>query len=129
VSEVSTLDASNNNTETSFVRGNTVRINSTIEMAFEYVNYPGSYYYYFTNDVSFKIIVTISDPSKMPVFFSYSDKVISAGDSLYDMVDFNIPSGATVGTYYVKVMVWSVWLPNGVPLSIFVGEMTFSVTT
>lgn len=128
VDNVNTRDTSNN-TKTTFVEGETIRINSTIIMALEYVNYPWSYSYFnFTNNVSFRLIVTIMDPNKIPVFFSYKDYVVSAGTSLIDLTDFDIPSGATPSTYSVSVMVWSDWLPNGDPLSFIVGERTFDVT-
>ena len=126
--DVLTLDL-NNITQTTFTKGtDTLRLNSSIEMALRYMNFPWSNTYYnFFGDVSFKIIVTIMDGNKVPMRFVYKDGVISPGGIYFDIVDYPIPSGATSGTYTAKVMVWSDWLPDGDALSTVVGEVTFSV--
>ncbi|RLJ01883.1 MAG: hypothetical protein DRP11_03750 [Candidatus Aenigmatarchaeota archaeon] len=129
VTSVATFDTSDAS-KTAFTRGSTVRIKATVEKATDYYyNYPTYYYYYdFVGDTSYRIIITIMDGSRRPVFFKYTTKTISPGSSQVTSYDYKIPSTASAGTYTIRVMVWSDWLPSGDALAPEAGEKTFEVT-
>jgi hypothetical protein len=123
--QVSTLDATYNPTST-FNRENIVRINSTVEMALEYDL--ASVYYNFTSDVTYRIIVSVSDPNNMPVYIYNTQKTIARGEIQNTLSNYTIASNAVLGNYKVKIMLWSDWLPSGNTLSPSAEEVTFNVS-
>lgn len=128
ITKVSVLD-STNQPQITFNEGDLVRINSTLEKALSYVNFPFSYAYYdFVGDTSFKIIVTVIDSNKMPVFIQSTQKNLAPGSVVAEYFDYTIQSGAASGTYKINVMVWSDWLPGGKALSELGWEVTITVT-
>jgi hypothetical protein len=116
------------NVATSFSKGGTVRITGIVLSADQYF-VPPTYYYSFTTTTSVKWIVTVKDPNDMPVHFAYGD-LAGAGLSNHTLpeVSFVIPSDAASGTYKIRVMAWSGWLPGGDTLTFEVLEDTFTVT-
>ena len=128
VVQLDTLDFSNA-TASSFNQGDKVRVNITVEMAHAYyVNFPISYYYTdFLDDTSYRVIVTIMDPNKMPVFFASDiNTVYPSGVDVY-IYDYTVSGSASLGEYTVRVMVWSDWLPGGLALSELAKEVTIDV--
>ncbi|MHA2052087.1 MAG: hypothetical protein ACXACP_03180 [Candidatus Hodarchaeales archaeon] len=126
--QVLTLNASNA-PQTSFSKGDTMRINSTIEKATRYLVFQYSNMYYdFIGDTTYRIIVAIKDGSQNPVYFQSTQNTISVGSLDVIALDYAISSGAGTGTYTYKVMVWSDWLPSGVASSNFGWEGTFDVS-
>lgn len=109
--------------KSSFSSGNLVRINASVEKATDY--YFDSYYSSFVDNTTYSIIVAVMDPNRMPVFFQYSPKTISPGESRWDLFDYTISSAAVKGIYVVRVMVWTV---SGDPLAPSAEEVTFTVT-
>ena len=114
----------------SFSKGDTVRIKANIEMATDYYyNYPASYYYYyFYGDTTYRIIFTVTDSEGSPVFFDSAIESVSPGGFEMTSFDYKIPSNAPKGTYNMRVMAWSAWLPKGVALYEYTAVGTFEVT-
>ena len=123
-----TLDVSNVSSN-SFNTGEKVHVNITVEMAGAYyVNFPASYYNIsFLENVSYRIIITIMDPSKRPVFTTSDINTVSPNSMNEFFYEYTISAGAPLGAYKVRVMVWSDWLPGGLALSEFAKEVTFDV--
>ena len=126
-----------NGTSTStFSRGEQLNISVVVQMALRYAtNYYAPNYYYFVSGADYKVIVTVMDPKNKPVIFE------SANDSLNpDVADvfsltkdwggyYKVPNNAAIGTYTVRVMTWSDWLPDGVTRIKTVREGSFEVTS
>ena len=128
ITQVNTLDAGNVS-ESNFVKGDLLRFDATIEKALRYMNFPFNYDYYdFIGDTNTKIIVTVKDPNKLPVFFEASQVLIDVGEAYVFSTDFVISSQAVSGVYSYTVMVWSDWLPSGNSLSVNVWEDIFNVS-
>lgn len=129
VTSVGTFDTGDAS-KTSFNGGETVRMKATVEKGTAYYyNYPAYYYYYdFVGDTSCKMIFAVMDDVERPVFFDSVVVAVSPGDYEDVSFDYTIPPGASPGSYVVRVMAWSDWLPDGVALSSDVGEVTFEVT-
>ena len=118
-----------NNPQSSFGRGTTVRISATVEKATGYYYfYPD--YYDFVGDTSYRIIFAVMDGGRSPVFFQSTTTMISISPGAIQVTsnDYAIPSGATTGTYTIRVVVWSDWLPSGVALAPLAGVQIFEVT-
>ncbi len=129
ITGVATYDTEDNPIE-SFSRGSTLRIKADVEKAWGYY-YPYYYspdYYYFSEGTGYRIFFAVMDNQDQPFFFDSSSETLSAGGSQPTSFDYNIPSGASVGTYTIRVMAWSDWLPPGVVLAPDVEEITFEVT-
>ena len=130
VTELDTLDE-NNVTEVNFDIGDDVRVNVTVEKAEAYyINFPISYdNVSFFGDTTFRIIVTILDEDRMPVSPPYSEtSTIAPGSSSVFTYNYTIPPTAATGTYTIRAMVWSDWLPDGLALSNITEEVTFDVS-
>jgi hypothetical protein len=128
VTQVSTLD-SNNLSQSTFNAGDLVRINSTIEKALRYLNFPFSYDYFdFVTDTDVRVIVMVMDNAKKPVFIQSSLHTVSPGNVVAATFDYTISLSATSGTYNFEVMIWSDWLPGGKALSDSSWEGTFNVS-
>ena len=129
VTDLATYDVGNTG-KVSFSRGETVRINATVEKGTDYYyNYPYYYDYYdFVGDTDCRVIVTVMDSKDVPVFIGSFETTISPGESIISSFDHAIPAGASTGTYQIRVMVWSDWLPDGVALYEYTAVETFEVT-
>jgi len=110
----------------SFSAGGTVRITGIVLYADEYWDDPN--YYSFVGTISVKWIVIVLDPNNLPVHMS-SGTLTGAGqsDQAIPEVSFVLPSASTTGSYDIRVMAWSDWLPSGDTLTIAVMEDTFTV--
>lgn len=127
VTRVSTLNDTNL-PQSTFGAGDIVRINTTIEKALSYVNFPFSYAYFdFSGDTSYRIVVTVMDNTKRPVYIQSAQNITSPGSSVVATFDYSISAGASLGTYYFEVMIWTDWLPSGKSLSDSSWEGTFTV--
>lgn len=130
VTNVSTFDTDNNG-KTTFARGEVVRINATVEMAEGYYYDTSVYYYpYFDSvETTYRIVIAVMDDDGRPVgFYSQYPETITPGESLMTTFDCSVPSGASTGTYVIRVLVWSGWLPGGDALAPTAGEASFEVT-
>lgn len=126
VNSVSTSDTSNN-PKSSFNKGETARIFSSIEMATSYwVNC--YYYYYFVNSESYRLVFTVTDNLNRPVYFGWVTDTINPGQVQLYSVDYAIPTSASAGSYTVNVYIWSDFLSSGVALAPTGGSVTFTVT-
>jgi hypothetical protein len=127
VTSVSTRDDTNI-TQSIFGTGDIVRINTTIEKALSYVNFPFSYAYFdFLTDTNYRVVVTVMDNTKRPVYIQSAQFNLSPGSIEVAFFDYSISAGASLGTYSFEVMIWSDWLPGGKALSDSSWEGTFTV--
>lgn len=111
----------------SFSAGETVRITGIVLYADEYWDDPN--YYSFVGTISVKWIVIVLDPNHLPVHME-SGTLTGAGqlDQEIPEVSFELPGSAASGSYIIRVMAWSDWLPTGDTLTIAVMEDTFAVS-
>jgi len=68
------------------------------------------------------------DSQDRPVFIDSYDTTISPGDSIQTSFSYAIPTGASTGTYRIRAMAWSDWLPDGIVLAPEAMGITFEVT-
>jgi len=128
ITQVDTLDNSNVSQST-FNKGDLLRFNTTIEKAVRYMNFPFSYEYFdFVGDTDTKLIVTVIDPNKLPVFIESNLVTVAAGEEYVFYTDYVISAGAASGVYSYTVTVWSDWLPSGNTFSLNVWEDVFNVS-
>ncbi|KON31579.1 hypothetical protein AC482_00005 [miscellaneous Crenarchaeota group-15 archaeon DG-45] len=116
--------------KTSFARGDTVRVKATVEKGTGY--YYNSYIYYFPYTyyaTTYKVIIAITDADGKAAYFSYESETIGyPGQSLATTFNVPISSEASKGTYTIKIMAWTDWLPSGVAMSPTAGEAMFTVS-
>lgn len=79
-------------------------------------------------NTTYRIIITIIDADRMPLAIYTKMGTIAPGGSNFVTYNHSISLTATIGTYTVRAMVWSDWLPDGVALSDMVEEVTFDVS-
>ena len=113
---------------TPFSKGDTVRITGIVLSADRYFVVP-SYYYYFAGTTSIKWIVGVLDPNNMPVHFETGTlNNVGTGDHTLPVISFNLPTDAASGTYKIRVMGWSDFLPSSDTVTFEVLEDTFDVS-
>jgi len=89
------------NPKTSFILGDIVQFNFIVEN-------------YGSRTLSMGLIFTeVLDPISTPVFLSYSLADLPSGLGQQFGVGYGIPTGASLGTYTVKIMVFTDWPSNG----------------
>jgi len=94
-----------------FKRGELVLINVTLEMGWAYY-FNTEYYYLFTAPTEYLLLVQIMHDNT-PMFLGFVVESVSPGETESTGVGYRIPDDAPLGTYTVKVMVWSTWLDKG----------------
>ncbi len=131
--------------KTTFSRGETVTFQVKIEMAVGYQTPYGYYYWYycpppeyyceyyywnyFVESKTYRVIIAIMDGEKRPMKVMMSSSMtITRGEIQTVSFDWTIPAGAATGTYKVRAMAWSGWLPDGVALAPEAKETSFTVT-
>ncbi|MEM3465832.1 MAG: hypothetical protein QW566_05095 [Candidatus Jordarchaeales archaeon] len=120
IKSIRTLDMLGN-PRTSFPRGSTVVVEVTIE----------SLVYAYGPSTQYLLIVEIFNPQGYVVFVGFLTDVIEPGATKTAGSGYQIPAGASTGTYTVRVFVWNGWPSqmggNWEALSA-PGETTFTVT-
>ncbi|HDI53281.1 MAG TPA: hypothetical protein ENF89_03905 [Candidatus Bathyarchaeota archaeon] len=129
-----------------FSRGETVTFQVKIEMAVGYQTPYGYYYWYycqyrpptyycqyyywdyFIESKTYKVIIAVMDGDKRPMVVMSKADTITRGETHTITFSWTIPSGAATGTYKVRAMAWSEWLPTGVALAPEAKETSFTVT-
>jgi hypothetical protein len=125
---VDTVDAGNHPQKT-FAKLGSVHVKSYLDMAPDYYwdNYYSFNHYSFTHSVSCTFFVTITDSMGRPVFFDYQIGMMKVGGHDKFYADWTIPFAGDVGTYTVRVYVWSDFLFEGTALSQHGASATFHV--
>jgi hypothetical protein len=120
IKTVKTLDMMGNE-RTSFARGTTVVVEVTIQ----------SQVYAYGPPTGYLLIVEIFNPQNYVVFIGFITDVIDPGATKKAGSGYQIPAGASTGTYTVRIFVWNGWPsqmgPNWESLS-DPGEKTFTVS-
>ncbi|MFC1803163.1 hypothetical protein ACFL0D_04255 [Thermoproteota archaeon] len=108
-----------------YSRGESVTLTGFLEEGTQYFNVI-QYYYFLTGEpVTWAVIVM--DPNNMPIHI-YTDTISDLeGDLTLDPLSFNIPTSASLGTYKVRIMVWTDLLPTGVTRTKTINEGSFEV--
>ena len=126
VVNVGTYDAGGN-ASISFSRDaeETVIINVTVEMATHYYfNLPSSDNYSFNADVSYRVIIAITDKNDQPVYFKHFSKTISVGQQQVTSFSYQVEKKAVTGQYTVEVMAWA---DTGEPLTPSREDVTYNI--
>lgn len=84
-------------------------------------------YYYFTYSEDIIWIVNVIGPGNDPVHFTFDEMIGAQEDQVIGAVQFALPANAAPGTYTIKLIVWSDWLPAGETRTNVLGEITFEV--
>ena len=84
-------------------------------------------YYFFTAPEDIVWFVNVVDPNHMPVEFTDDTISTALGDQIIGQLSFTLPNDAVTGTYTLKLVVWSGWLPDGETRTDLIGELTFEV--
>lgn len=108
-----------------FNRGETVTISGLLEEGTEYIE-NGSYYF-FTSSENIVWIINVLDPNNLPIHLAYTAVPNAWGDIDTGNINFNLPADAATGTYTIRIMVWTDWLPDGETRTYLINEMEFTV--
>ena len=114
--------------QTSFSRGSIMYIKGSVELATAYFTNPAKTTYTNIGNTPCKIFVTMKDSNNMPVYFKVYSKTLSPGQIWNFQETYHIPSTAATGSYTVKVLVWSSYLPGGDSLTSSYYFKTITVT-
>jgi hypothetical protein len=117
--EVSTI------TSTQYHRGQTVAITGFLEEATQYKE--TGVYFTFTYPENVVYSITVMDPDDLPIYHKTESLSSIQGDITLDPISFTLASDALYGTYKVRVLVWTDWLPNGDTRTYQIQEQTFEV--
>ena len=108
-----------------YSRGETVTLTGYLEEGTQY--YYFIQYYYFVTGEPVTWAVIVMDSVNMPIYIETGVLSDLQGDLTLDPVSFAIPATASLGTYKVRIMVWSDLLPTGVTRTNIINEGTFEV--
>jgi hypothetical protein len=107
-----------------FSAGETVTIDGLFEQGEDY--FQKGTYYFFVESENIRWIAIVKDPNNMPIWME-SEAVLNANGDIIVEVTFDLPSNAAPGTYSVKLMVWTDWLPVGETRTYVIHESSFEV--
>ena len=111
----------------SYSRGTQVTLTGFLEEGTAYFNIINYYYFTYSETVTWGVIVLSSDNT--PVYI-VTGTLTDQGDITLDpLPKYDISPTASVGTYKVRIMVWSDLLPSGETRTITINEETFQVTS
>ena len=120
ITRIRTMDMLGN-VKTSFARGSTVVVEVTLE----------SLVYAYGPSTQYLLIIRIDSPQGYTVFVGFITDIIEPGATKTAGSGYQIPSGASTGTYTVKVFVWNGWPSHmGDDFEVLAesGQTTFTVT-
>ena len=103
--------------------GTTVTVTGFLEEGTQYLM---GYYHYFSSPEAVTWIVIVIDPNNMPIHLE-SGTASVLGDKTIDAFSFNLPATAVKGTYKIRVLVWTEWLPDGEARTNIINEKSFKV--
>jgi hypothetical protein len=108
-----------------FSPGDTVVIEGYIEEGSTY--FMKGFYYYFIGGENVRWVVNVMNTEFDPVHIETDTIVNAIGDNALPQITFDLPNDAPSGTYTVKIIIWSDWLPAGETRSNTIQEITFEV--
>ena len=113
--------------QSDYSRGDPVTLTGFLEEGTSYYNLI-QYYYFLTGEPITWTVIVLS-PSNMPIYIT-SDVIADAqGDITLDPISFTLASSAELGTYKVRIIVWSDFLPSGATRTNAIHEDTFEVVS
>ena len=104
--------------------GKTVTVTGFLEEGTQYLN---GYYHDFTSPEEVTWIVIVIDPNNIPIHMEWDTIPSASGDRPLDTFSFNLPATAVKGTYKIRVLVWTKWLPDGEARTNIINEKSFEV--
>jgi len=104
--------------------GTTVTVTGFLEEGSQYLM---GYYHYFSSPEAVTWIVIVIDPNNMPIHMESGTIASALGDRPLDTFNFNLPTTAVKGTYKIRVLVWTEWLPDGEARTNIINEESFEV--
>ncbi len=108
-----------------FSPGESVTITGAVEEATQYI-FDGDYYFFIgSEDIRWFIVVI--DPNYKPIHYATGTLSDFSGSGDLSTVNFNLPSNAVIGTYKVRVFVWTDYLPGGETRTLNILEEEFEV--
>jgi hypothetical protein len=84
-------------------------------------------YYFFTAGEDIIWIANVKDPNNMPIHLETGSIIDALDDQVIGGFSFTLPSNAVPGTYTLKLLVWTGWLPSGESRTNVIGEINFEV--
>jgi hypothetical protein len=111
----------------SFTAGENVMIQGLLLQGETY--FEQGQYYSFSYSENIRWILVVMDPNHLPIYFESNPVVNAQGDVSIGSINFTIPNNAATGTYDVRLMVWTDWLPGGETRTNTINEITFEVTS
>lgn len=105
-------------------RGTTVTVTGLLEEGSQFMM---GYYHYFSSAENIRWIVVVVDPNNMPIYITSGTVAGALGDINLGPLNFNIPTTAALGTYKIRVLVWTDWLPSGETRTNIIHEELFVV--
>ena len=108
-----------------FSAGDTVTITDFFEQGETY--FSKGNYYFFVGSESIRWIAVIKDQNNMPVYIESESIGNASGDITINDITFSLPANAATGTYTVKLMIWTDWLPDGETRTNVIHETIFEV--
>ncbi len=121
ITQIRTMDMLGN-VKTSFARGSTVVVEVKLQ----------SLVYAYGPFTQYLLIVRIDNPQGYTVFIGFLTDVIEPGATKTAGSGYLIPTGASTGTYTVRVFVWNGWpsqMGGNFEVLAEQGQTTFTVTT
>jgi hypothetical protein len=85
------------------------------------------FYHDFTSPEEVTWIVIVIDPNNIPIHMEWDTIPSASGDRPLDTFSFNLPTTAVKGTYKIRVLVWTKWLPDGEARTNIINEKSFEV--
>ncbi|MFC1804194.1 hypothetical protein ACFL0D_09570 [Thermoproteota archaeon] len=96
---------------TSYQAGEDVSITGYIEEGTQFLE--NGEYFFFSSPETVTWIITIADPSNMPVHFDKGTIIDAEGDLQIGPITYTLPSNPALGSYKVRVFVITDFLPSG----------------
>ena len=107
-------------------RGDTVTITGFLEEGTQFLE--NGNYYFFPAPENIRWIVNVLDPNNTPIYFkSPTNLILKEKDFYTDVIVFTLPGNAALGTYKIRIMVWTDWLPDGETRTYLIDEKEFTV--
>ncbi|MEM3715033.1 MAG: hypothetical protein QXF82_08810 [Nitrososphaeria archaeon] len=120
ITSIKTIDFEGN-LKTSFARGTTVVVNVELK----------SLVSLYQPSTKYLLIIRIDNPQGYTVFIGFITDVIAPGATKTVGSGYQIPAGASTGTYTVKVFVWNGWpsqMGSNFEVLANLGQTSFIVT-
>jgi hypothetical protein len=105
--------------------GNTVNVTGFLEEGTEY--FERGNYYFFTAPEDVRWVLIVMDPNNLPIYMGSDVLTNAISDITEDSITFTLSSTAAPGTYKIRLLIWTDWLPGGETRTYIINEYEFEV--